>query len=67
VLLRAGQSLLEPRLVTVTNGPQTESEPHLQRVGSRLESFPPDTWTEFGQTPALTESSSSRLTGCVPY
>ena len=28
VLLRAGQSLLEPRLVTVTGGPQTEREPH---------------------------------------
>src|SRR4051794_7027218 len=26
--LRAGQSLLEPRLVTVTGGPQTDSEPH---------------------------------------
>jgi hypothetical protein len=25
-----------------------------------MESFPPDTWTESGQTPALTESSSSR-------
>ena len=23
------------------------------RVGSRKESFPPDTWTESGQTPAL--------------
>src|SRR3954451_5033630 len=29
-------------------------------VGSREESLPPDTWTESGQTPALTESSSSR-------
>lgn len=28
LLLRAGQSRLEPRLVTVTGGPQTESEPH---------------------------------------
>ena len=28
LLLRAGQSLLEPRLVTVTGGPQTDSEPH---------------------------------------
>src|SRR4051794_14912910 len=28
LLLRAGQSLLEPRLVTVTGGLQTESEPH---------------------------------------
>ena len=29
LLLRAGQSLLEPRLVTVTGGTQTDSEPHL--------------------------------------
>ena len=28
LLLRAGQSLLEPRLVTMTGGPQTDSEPH---------------------------------------
>src|SRR6476660_3693947 len=28
LLLRAGQSLLEPRLATVTGGPQTDSEPH---------------------------------------
>ena len=28
MLLRAGQSLLEPRLVTVTGGTQTDSEPH---------------------------------------
>jgi hypothetical protein len=28
VLLRAGQSLLEPRLTTVTDGPQPDSEPH---------------------------------------
>jgi hypothetical protein len=28
VLLRAGQSLLEPRLVTAPDGQQTESEPH---------------------------------------
>jgi hypothetical protein len=26
-----------------------------------MESFPPITWTESGQTPALGESSSSRL------
>src|SRR3954452_14499088 len=35
------------------------------RVGSRIESFPPDTWTESGQTPALTESSSSRECSCL--
>jgi hypothetical protein len=28
LLLRAGQSLLEPRLVTVADGTQTDSEPH---------------------------------------
>ena len=62
MLLRAGQSPLEPRLVTVPDGPQTEREPHPDlQVGSRMESHPPDTWTESGQTPALPESSSSRL------
>jgi hypothetical protein len=61
LLLRAGQSLLEPRLVTVTDAMQTDSEPHLQRVGSRMESFPPITWTESGRTPVLTESSRSRV------
>ena len=30
-------------------------------VGSRLESLPPGTWTESGQTPALPKVSSSRL------
>ena len=29
-------------------------------MGSRVESSPPITWTESGQTPALRESSSSR-------
>lgn len=33
VLRRAGQSLLEPRLVTVPDGLQTESEPHPQAGG----------------------------------
>jgi hypothetical protein len=53
VLLRAGQPLLEPRLVMVPDGLQTESEPHPKRVGSPEESLPPDTWTESGQTPIL--------------
>ena len=53
MLLRAGQSPLEPRLVTVPDGLQTEREPHPTRVGSRKESLPPDTWTESGQTPIL--------------
>lgn len=29
-------------------------------VGSRMESFPPSTWTESGRTPVLPEVSSSR-------
>jgi len=54
VLLRAGQSPFEPRLVTVPDGLQTGREPHLrQGVGSRVESPPSDTWTESGQTPIL--------------
>ena len=62
MLLRAGQSPFEPRLVTVPDGLQTGREPHPEgRVGSRMESPPPDTWTESGLTPVLTESSSSRI------
>jgi len=33
VLLRAGQSPLEPRLVTVSDGPQSRWEPHPQPGG----------------------------------
>ena len=32
-----------------------------------MESPPPDTWTESGLTPVLTESSSSRLPGAGRY
>ena len=53
MLLRAGQSPFEPRLVTVPDGLQTGREPHPIWVGSRVESLPPDTWTESGQTPIL--------------
>ena len=53
MLLRAGQSPFEPRLVTVPDGLQTGREPHQHSVGSRVESPPPDTWTESGQTPIL--------------
>jgi len=54
VLLRAGQSPFEPRLATVPDGLQTGREPHPKgKVGSRVESLPPDTWTESGQTPIL--------------
>ncbi len=36
-----------------------------QPVGSRMESFPPSTWTESCQTPVRTESSRSRLSACL--
>jgi hypothetical protein len=48
VLLRAGQSPFEPRLVTVPDGLQTGREPHPNWVGSRMKSLPPDTCTESG-------------------
>src|SRR5665647_2560593 len=53
---------------TVPDGLQTGGEPHRHLVGSRVESPPPDTWTESGQTPALREVSSSRLSAhrCLP-
>jgi len=54
VLLRAGQTPFEPRLVTVPGELQTGREPHpITLVGSRLKSLPPNTWTESGQTPIL--------------
>jgi len=54
VLLPAGQSPFEPRLVTVPDGLETRRESHTARpVGSRVKSLPPDTWTESGQTPTL--------------
>jgi len=40
VLLRAGQSLLEPRLVTVPGGLQTESEPHPDTGGQPRRELP---------------------------
>src|SRR5665647_108984 len=48
---------------TVPDGLQTGREPHRHLVGSRVESPPPDTWTESGLTPALREVSSSRERG----
>jgi hypothetical protein len=66
VLLRAGQSLLEPRLVTVPGGLQTEGEPHrFSWWAAHWRASPPSTWTESGQTPAVRESSSSPLWGTV--
>lgn len=57
LLLRAGHSHLEPRLVTAPDGLQTDRRATPQtRVGSPLESVPPGTWTESGQTPALAAS-----------
>jgi len=56
LLLRAGQSPLEPRTGTVPDGnaDRMRATPILQ-VGSREESVPPSTWTESGQTPILKE------------
>jgi len=57
LLLRAGQSLLEPRLVTVSGGLQTDSAPHPDRWAAAIESIPPGTCIESGQTPILSEVS----------
>ena len=44
VLLRAGQSPLEPRLATVPDGPQTESEPHPEAGwAAQMRANPPGT------------------------
>jgi len=61
VLLRAGQSLLEPHLVTAPGGLQTDSEPHPEGWAAQKRANPPGTWTESGQTPILSEVSSSPL------
>ena len=53
MLLRAGQSPFEPRLVTVPDGLRPEESHTHKWMGSREESPPPDTWTESGQTPIL--------------
>ena len=61
LLLRAGQSPLEPRARHGARRERKPKESHTQsRVGSRKESIPPSTWTESGRTPVLPESSSSR-------
>jgi hypothetical protein len=56
LLLRAGQSPLEPRTDTVPdrNADRKRATP-IRLVGSRVKSAPPDTWTESGQTPILKE------------
>jgi hypothetical protein len=60
LLLRAGQSPLEPHPGTALDGNAARNRATPHRVGSREESVPPSTWTESGRTPVLTESSSSR-------
>ena len=64
LLLRAGQSLLEPRLVTVIGGLQTDSEPHQNsRWAAAWRAARRTPETESGQTSVLPESSSSRVCG----
>jgi hypothetical protein len=53
VLLRAGQTPLEPRSGTASDGTQTEKSHTNKQVGSRKESIPPNAWTEPGRTPVL--------------
>jgi hypothetical protein len=61
MLLRAGQSPLEPRLDTAPGGDANRKRATpIKLVGSRKESIPPGTWTESGRTPVLAESSNSR-------
>jgi hypothetical protein len=57
VLLRAGQTPLEPRLVTVPGEAQSRREPHPTGWAAAKESVPPNTWTESGQTPILRQVS----------
>src|SRR5665647_1386624 len=51
-----GSPLSSHACSTVRDGLQTGREPHRHLVGSRVESPPPDTWTESGQTPACEKS-----------
>ena len=54
LLLRAGQSPLEPRLVTAPGGSANRKRATpIKLVGSREKSTPPDAWTESGRTPDL--------------
>ena len=54
LLLRAGQSPLEPRTGTVPDGnADRKRATPIRLVGSRVKSAPPGTWTESGQTPIL--------------
>ena len=54
LLLRAGQTPLQPRTGTVPdeNANRYGATP-ITLVGSRTERFPPNTWTESGRTPVL--------------
>ena len=53
----AAESGADPSGATHRHGDRRERKPKMShtrhRVGSRMESFPPITWTESGQTPAL--------------
>jgi len=54
LLLRAGQSPLEPRLVTAPGGSANRKRATpIRLVGSREKSTPPDAWTESGRTAVL--------------
>jgi hypothetical protein len=54
LLLRAGQSPLEPRLGTAPDGNANRKRATpIRLVGSREESIPPDAWTESGRTSIL--------------
>jgi hypothetical protein len=55
---RAVPSLATPRHGARRAADRKRATPRPQ-VGSRVESHPPDTWSESGQTPDLPESSSS--------
>ena len=66
MLLRAGQSPLEPRLVTVSDGVavQMRATPGKQEWAAAMESVPPDTWTESGQTPVLPQEIQVAASAC---
>jgi hypothetical protein len=61
LLLRAGQSLREPRPPRWTVGRRPEESHTRHGWAAAMESNPPTTWTECGRTPALPESSNSRV------
>lgn len=56
-----GTSLLSHTTPRCSTGCKPELSHTHERVGSRNESNPPNTWIESGQTPILREVSSSRV------